>query len=309
MLLEVRNLSRRFGTLKAVDDVSFTVEEGTICGFVGPNGAGKTTTMRIVAGLDEPTAGEVFIKDVSVQEYPERTSPHLGFMPDTFAKYPNLTTEEYLDFFAGAYGLKGKEKRERVDAIIEFLGLEDLRQRRSDKLSKGMSQRLGLARTLIHDPPLLVLDEPAAGLDPRSRIQLRELLKILGSQGKGILVSSHILTELSEICDYVVIIEKGKLVASGRVASIMEELQAHTQISIGIAHAPRDPLRFVLERPRVSDASLTGSVLTVTFTGSESERADLLSDFLEAGFRINEFHAEVQDLEDLFLRLTDGEVQ
>ncbi len=128
MLLEVRNLSRRFGTLKAVDDVSFTVEEGTICGFVGPNGAGKTTTMRIVAGLDEPTAGEVFIKGVSVQEYPERTSPHLGFMPDTFAKYPNLTTEEYLDFFAGAYGLRGKEKRERVEAIIEFLGLDDLRQ-------------------------------------------------------------------------------------------------------------------------------------------------------------------------------------
>ena len=309
MLLEVTNLNRTFGTLKAVDDLSFTVESGRVCGFVGPNGAGKTTTMRIITSVEEPTSGEVRVAGHSVIEYPERTRSHVGYMPDAFPTYPNLTTEEYLEFFAGAYGLRGKEKRERLATIFDFLQLETLRTRPCNKLSKGMTQRLCLARTLVHDPKLLILDEPAAGLDPRSRIQLRELLTLLAAEGKGVLVSSHILTELSEICDAVVIIERGRLTASGTVTDIMERLKPHVELTMQFACAPHEPVRFLLEQPHVVEASGDGTSATVTFTGKPDDRAALLTRLVTAGFAVTDFRAEEHDLEDLFLSLTDGDVQ
>lgn len=309
MRLEVKRLSRHFGDLKAVDGLSFAVETGQVCGFVGPNGAGKTTTMRIIAGVDAPTSGEVFIDGISVQEYPEKTCRHVGFMPDEFFRYPNLTVEEYLDFFAAAFRLRGRERRSRIQTIVEFLDLGDLRDRRCDQLSKGMAQRLSLARALIHDPEILVLDEPAAGLDPRSRIQLRELLKVLGREGKAILVSSHILTELSEICDSVVIIEKGKLRASGTVSAILARLRPHARLRIQFTRAPRDPVRFLLEQPHVAEASGDGNAFTATFTGSADDRAALLDRLVREGFSVSEFYAEQHDLEDIFLSVTEGGVQ
>ncbi len=309
MRLEVTNLSRHFGALRAVDGLSFAVETGQICGFVGPNGAGKTTTMRIIAGVDAPTSGEVFVDGISVLEYPEKTCRHVGFMPDDFFRYPNLTVGEYLDFFAAAYGLRGRAKRARIETIAGFLDLGELRDRRCDQLSKGMAQRLSLARALVHDPEILVLDEPAAGLDPRSRIQLRELLRVLGREGKAILVSSHILTELSEICDSVVIIERGKLRASGSVSAIMARLRPHARLRMHFVRAPRDPVRYLLEQPHVAEASGDGAAVTATFTGSQGERAALLERLVREGFAISEFYAEQHDLEDIFLSVTEGGVQ
>lgn len=306
MRLEVKNLSRHFGELKAVDGVSFALETGQVCGFVGPNGAGKTSTMRIIAGVDIPTAGDVFVDGVSVVEYPEETCRRVGFMPDEFYRYPNLTVAEYLDFFAAAYKLRGREKRERIETIVRFVELEELRDRRCDQLSKGMGQRLSLARALLHDPEILVLDEPAAGLDPRARIQLRELLKVLAQEGKAILVSSHILTELSEVCDAVVIIEKGKLCASGTVSSILAQLRPHARLQIRLVRAPRDPVRLLLEQPGVTGASGDEREVSATFTGSEEDRAGLLELLVREGFGVVEFRAEEHDLEDIFLSVTDG---
>ncbi len=220
-LLRVKGLSRHYGGLKAVDDISFSLEQGTILGFIGPNGAGKSTTMRILATLDVPTSGEVLLDGKNVVDSPDHVRPLLGYMPDRYGTYDDMTVVEFLDFFARAYRLQGAERKKRVDSVMEFAGLVPLADKLTVSLSKGMKQRVALGRTLLHDPKLLILDEPADGLDPRARIELRELLKALAAQGKAVLISSHILTELSEICDTCAIIEQGRLLATGPVADIL----------------------------------------------------------------------------------------
>ncbi|MEX0886170.1 MAG: ABC transporter ATP-binding protein, partial [Phycisphaeraceae bacterium] len=211
MQISVTKLTRRFGQTVAVDDLSFRFGGGQIFGFVGPNGAGKTTTMRILATLDEPTTGDACIDDISVVEDPEQARRLIGFMPDSEPTHRDVTVHEYLDFFARAYGLRGARRSDTVERVESFTNLGGIREKALRALSKGMKQRVSLARALVHDPPLLVMDEPAAGLDPRARVELRELLKVLAEQGKAILISSHILTELAEICDGAVIIERGRL--------------------------------------------------------------------------------------------------
>jgi len=196
MLIEVKNLFRYFGPVHAVDDVSFQVESGQICGFIGPNGAGKTTAMRILATLDLPDRGDAFLDGASVVDYPDRARPRIGFMPDFYGAYADLTVTEYLDFFARTYKLHGRRRLEAVRQVMAFTELDKIAEKDTRALSKGMRQRLSLGRTLINDPELLILDEPAAGLDPRARIELRELLRELAADGKAILISSHILTEL-----------------------------------------------------------------------------------------------------------------
>ncbi len=207
-LLEVKGLRRDYGSLRAVDDVSFELEAGTILGFIGPNGAGKSTTMRILATLDTPTAGDVLLDGRSLVDAPDAARPLIGYMPDRYGTYDDVTVFEFLDFFARAYGLHGAARRKRVESVMEFTGLQPLAQKLTSALSKGMKQRVALGRTLLHDPKLLILDEPADGLDPRARIELRELLRALADQGKAVLISSHILTELAEICDSCAIIEQ-----------------------------------------------------------------------------------------------------
>ena len=216
MDVRVNNLKRYFGGTKAVDGVSFSFSSGHIVGFVGPNGAGKTTTMRILATLDEPTEGDATIDGVSVVDEPEKARRLVGFMPDTLPTHRDMTVHEYLDFFARAYGLRGANRNALVERVEEFTNLTGINRKFLRDLSKGMKQRVSLARSLVHDPPVLVLDEPANALDPRARIELRELLKILADQGKAILVSSHILTELAEMCNGVVIVEQGACSAPGR---------------------------------------------------------------------------------------------
>lgn len=226
--IELRRLHRFFGKTKAVQDISFSVQQGHVYGYIGPNGAGKTTSMRILATLDLPSYGDAFVDGFSVVNDPELVRGRLGFMPDSFGTYRDVNCQEYLDFFARAYGLVGRQRKQRLDWVLGFTGTRGMAEKPIRGLSKGMKQRLCLGRALIHDPAVMILDEPAAGLDPRARIQLRQMIRELADQGKTVLISSHILTELAEMCDSVGIIEQGKLLATGSVEEI-ERQQAQTR--------------------------------------------------------------------------------
>ncbi|MBI3182374.1 MAG: ABC transporter ATP-binding protein [Myxococcales bacterium] len=323
-LLEVKGLTRLFGRLRAVDGVSFTLEAGVILGFIGPNGAGKSTTMRMLATLDLPSSGEVLIDGHSAIEEPDRARPLIGYMPDRYGTYEDMTVFEFLDFFARAYRLKGKERRERVQSVMEFARLTELKDKLTSELSKGMKQRVALGRTLLHDPRLLILDEPADGLDPRARIELRELLKALAEEGKAVLISSHILTELSEICDACAIIEQGKLLAQGPVSEILARAQGGgaTELCLRLAGAGEESLswaeRLLLEQPGVSKVSADGAGLRVRLEpvggqGApgwvEEASARLLRQLIDAGLPVCSFQVREADLEDAFMSVTRGRVQ
>ena len=220
--ISVKNLYRYFGKLKAVDGLSFEVPHGSVCGFIGANGAGKTTTMRMLSTLDYPTMGSIEICGINVVNHPAKVRSLLGWMPDHFGNYDHMTVLEYLDFYARALGYKGKEKQMRIQEVMEFADLIPLADRRSNKLSKGMTQRLCLGRSLIHDPQVLILDEPAAGLDPKARVELKHLIRILAEEGKTIFISSHILSELGEMCDSLLFINDGRIVHHGDAESLLQ---------------------------------------------------------------------------------------
>ncbi|WP_171183696.1 ABC transporter ATP-binding protein [Alienimonas chondri] len=320
--LEVRSLTRRFGKLKAVDDVSFVAWPGQVIGFIGPNGAGKTTTMRILATLDTPTEGDAFVCGKSVIDDADAVRAKLGFMPDGFGKYPNMSVVEYLDFFARAYGLTGAARRDAVERVLVFTELRRIAHKSVTELSKGMGQRLGLGRTLVHDPEVLILDEPAAGLDPRARVELRELIALLARDlNKTVLISSHILTELGEICDAAAIIEAGRILVSGTVEEIRaaRRTKAAAKVEGGVSGGaamavrtlgePAEAVRWLLQQPGVTAAAEAGRAAGFTFDGEDAERAALLRNMLTAGFDVTEFAAETESLEDAFMALTEGITQ
>jgi ABC-2 type transport system ATP-binding protein len=310
-MLEVDSLVRNFGQLCAVDRVSFKVGKGQVLGFIGPNGAGKTTTMRILATLDLPQGGDARIDGISVIEYPDEVRRLTGFMPDYAGVYANTTVVEYLDFFARSYGIRGEARRKAVKDIIAFMGIEELRDRKVDGLSKGLQQRVALGRAIVHDPQLLILDEPAANLDPRARIEFRSLIRELAADGKTILLSSHILTELSEMVDGVAVIEKGKILATGTVEDILRGLRSHRTLSVRIAGQNDAVERFLHEQPgilKVHSAGDTGR-LQFAFEGGDDEQAVLLRQLVNAGFPVLEFSAQEAGLEDLFMKITEGKVQ
>ncbi len=214
MTVEVRNLTKRYGSLTAVDGLSFSLREGEVVGFVGPNGSGKTTTMNIMATLDEPTAGDVLIDGRSVIDYPDYARRAIGFMPDYIPSQSDMSAHEYIDFFARAHGLTGAKLERRVREVEEFVNVAQIRDREISGLSRGMKQRVSLARAIVHDPELLIMDEPANGLDPRARIEFRAYVRRLAAEGKAVLISSHILADLAEICTGCMIIERGRLAKS-----------------------------------------------------------------------------------------------
>jgi len=306
--LEVDTLTRRFDKHLAVDAISFQVEPGQIIGFIGPNGAGKTTTMRICATLDLPDGGDVRISGQSALAEPRAARRRLGFMPDSYGAYANTSVIEYLDFFAHAYGLSRHARHDALRSVTEFTALDTLLEKQTNVLSKGMKQRLCLAKTLLHDPTLLILDEPASGLDPRARVELRELVKILAQRGKAVLISSHILTELSEMCDGVVVIERGRICASGSVQEITRALSTHLQIFVRALDPPELLERTLLEQPDVADvrAHRGGFLFSLP---DEAAAARLLTTLTGAGQRIVQFAPEQVNLEDVFLKLTEGKVQ
>jgi ABC-2 type transport system ATP-binding protein len=316
--IELRNLHRHFGRLKAVNDVSFCVYPGQVMGFIGPNGAGKTTSMRILATLDIPTAGDAFVCGWSVIDDPDKVRRVLGFMPDAFGKYANMNVVEYLDFFARAYGFRGAKRRDAVERVLVFTELRKLAEKPITTLSKGMSQRLGLGRTLIHDPDVLVLDEPAAGLDPRARVELRELIKLLAVEmHKTVFISSHILTELGEICDSAAIIEAGRILACGTIAELHTQRkqvgdESHVTATILAARVLQDTdrlERWLLEQPFVSDVAAGPQQVSFTFDGDPAAQAQLLKKLVQDGFDVLEFTGKTQSLEDAFMAITKGVTQ
>ncbi len=309
MKIEVVHLRKHFVNTKAVDDISFTFNSGDIIGFVGPNGAGKTTTMRMMATLDEPTDGDVFFDDVSVVEAPERVRELMGYVPESLPGHREMTVHEYLDFFARAYGVRGEQRRKVVEDIEEFTNLIGIRDKFLNDLSKGMGQRVCLARALVHDPQVLIMDEPASGLDPRARVELRELLKIMASQGKAILISSHILTELAEICTGSVIIERGKLLKAGTLHDITKEECTHHKAVIRPLSNPEDLYKALLEMPGISSARLLGNEVQIDIEGDESKGSDVLTELVKRGFRLAEFRQRPHDLESVFMNVTKGDVQ
>jgi ABC-2 type transport system ATP-binding protein len=308
-MIELRRLHRFFGSTRAVDDVSFEVPCGTVFGYIGPNGAGKTTSMRILATLDLPTYGDALIDGFSVVNDPDRVRRRLGFMPDDFGTYPNVNCTEYLDFFARAYGLVGRQRHRAIRVTMGFTGLDKLAEKPIRGLSKGMKQRLCLGRAMIHDPSVLVLDEPAAGLDPRARIELREMIHQLAADGKTILVSSHILTELAEMCDRVGILEQGRLLATGTVDQIRQETAPHSEVRVRVLGDGERLRDWLAVRGDVQNISVAGDLVRFSHQGGVEEQAVFLKDLVLAGFRVIEFGSRQQSLEDVFMRVTRGAVQ
>lgn len=320
--LELRHLHRFFGRLKAVDDVSFKAYAGQVMGFIGPNGAGKTTSMRILATLDLPTAGDAFICGDSVVDYPDRVRKYLGFMPDSFGRYGDMNVVEFLDFYARAYGLRGDRRRDAIDHVLVFTELRKLAEKPIKTLSKGMSQRLGLGRCLIHDPQVMVLDEPAAGLDPRARVELRELIRLLATEmNKTVLISSHILTELSEICDSAAIIEAGRILAHGTIEEIQQQQrraagrQSSRSLLLRLARAEDDVEttdrleKWLLEQPFVGHVQMAAGRASFELEGDDTSQSQLLQRLLAAEFAVAEFHSKSHSLEDAFMNITQGITQ
>jgi ABC-2 type transport system ATP-binding protein len=309
MKVQVRNLTKTFGRTKAVDNISFSFDSGHIFGFVGPNGAGKTTTMRIISTLEEPDSGDVYLDGVSVREQPEVARRLVGYVPDSLPAHNDVTVHEYLDFYARAYGLRGKTRKEAVAAIEEFTNVTGILDKHLKALSKGMKQRVTLGRALVHDPHILVLDEPAAGLDPRARVELRELLSVLAEQKKAILISSHILTELTEICNGVVIIEKGQVLETGTIDAVLKKSSPRRGLSIRVLDRQRDLLKELLQSPQVADAKENGREILLELNGEESKAAELLAELVGKGFKVVEFKQSKTNLEDIFMNVTKGGVQ
>jgi ABC-2 type transport system ATP-binding protein len=308
-VIEVRRLHRFFGPTRAVDDMSFEVYAGEVFGYIGPNGAGKTTSMRIISTLDEPTYGDAYVDGFSVVDDPDRVRRRLGFMPDYFGTYQNMNVGEYLDFFARAYGLRSFERKRAIDFAMEFTLLGPLADKPINGLSKGMKQRLCLGRTLIHDPAVLILDEPAAGLDPRARIELREMIARLAELGKTVLISSHILTELAEICHRVGIIEQGKLLAVGSVDEISSGVETRSEVRLRVLRDRDKLLAWLRARTDMSDVADRAGQITFTHLGGQDEQATLLRELVDEGFAVVEFGAKTKSLEDVFLHVTEGRVQ
>lgn len=304
------NLTKSYGEFTALDDLSIHVKKGEILGFIGPNGAGKTTSMRILSTLDLPDYGDALVDGFSVVNDPDRVRKRLGFMPDNFGTYPNMNCVEYLDFFARSYGIIGRDRTKALRHTLAYTGLDKIAEKPIRGLSKGMRQRLCLGRAMIHDPSVLILDEPANGLDPRARIELRHMIRGLAAEGKSLLVSSHILTELGEMCDAIGIIERGQLIISGTVEEIKARLQPYVDVLIQLVERGGELGTWLDGRPGVSNIQATDLVVRFQYSASDpKEQSEMLRAVVTEGFPILEYTTESRSLEDVFLQITTGAVQ
>lgn len=309
-MIEFRRLYRFFGQTRAVNDISFEVYAGQVLGYIGPNGAGKTTSMRILATLDLPSAGDAYVDGYSSVDDPDRVRKRLGFMPDYFGTYHDMNVEEYLDFFARSYGLVGRQRSQATKYTMAFTGLDILKEKPVRGLSKGMKQRLCLGRAMIHSPAVMLLDEPANGLDPRARIELRDMIRQLAADGKTVLVSSHILTELAEMCDRVAIIERGTLMAVGSVAEIQKRLQPHRVLRIRLLDNDHTNLRnWLALRSDIETVEARGEELLLSHQGTRAEEVLILKEMIQADFSVAEFASFAHSLEDVFMAVTRGQLQ
>lgn len=308
-MIETINLTKKYGKFTALDSLNLKVEKGTVFGFVGHNGAGKSTTFSILSTLLAPTSGTAFVNGYDVSKNPKMVRKFIGYMPDFFGVYDQFKTDEYLDFYGASYGIPLQERQKLIPQLLELVNLTDKKDAYVDVLSRGMKQRLCLARALIHDPEVLILDEPASGLDPRARIEMREILRELKSMGKTIMISSHILPELAEMCDEIGVINGGKLVATGRVEEIHQQLQANKVLKVLILQDLEKAIRFFEDVPSISNIQVSEqreNLISFSFEGSDEERVALLKDALDSGVMILSLSQEESNLEDIFLEITKG---
>jgi len=306
-MIEIRGLTKRFGRNTAVDSLTFTVEQGDAFGFVGPNGAGKTTTIRMLSTLLEPDAGTALVNGYDIIRQPEAVRACIGYMPDFFGVYTDMKVWEYLDFFAAAYRVPRAKRTGLISDVLELTDLTHKREEYVETLSRGMQQRLCLAKTLVHDPDILLLDEPASGLDPRARIEIRELLQELCRMKKTILISSHILPELAELCSKVAIIEAGKLVMAGAVSEISTQLVGGVKLGVRVASDRLEECcAFLRARPDISSAAVVEGEVEAVYGGQPDDQHQILSALLAAGFQVQSFGEREMNLETLYMRVTKG---
>lgn len=306
-MLAINNLTKRFGKYTALDNLNLNIKEREIYGFVGPNGAGKTTTMKICAGLLKADSGEVWVDGVNTLENSRELKKKIGYMPDFFGVYDNLKAIEYMEFYASIYGINGKGARKLCMELLETVQLKEQYDSYVDTMSRGMKQRLCLARCLVHGPKLLILDEPASGLDPRARVLMKDILKQLSGEGKTILISSHILPELVQICTHAGIIEKGKLVMSGSMEEITSARGNARPIVLKMVDNQETTIRIIKENPYTRKITILDNVVTLLFSGREEDEAALLGSIIQAGGIISSFSREESSLETLFLQITNEE--
>ncbi len=303
-MLKIENLVKKYGNFTAVDNLSLELNRGDIYGFVGPNGAGKTTTMRVVSTLMEATSGTVLVDGINVAHHPVKVRGKIGYMPDFFGVYDNLKVDEYMDFYGSCYGLSKTDRNKRSDELLELVNLQEKKENYVDTLSRGMKQRLCLARSLIHNPELLILDEPASGMDPRARIEMKGILKALKDMNKTILISSHILHELAELCSSIGIIERGKLVYSGEVKDIMWKLTGKTIIEITVLSDVDKAVSLLREQPLVEDITGEDNTLEVSYSGNDDDIVKLLKMLIIQDVPVTSFSKEEGSLEEVFMEVT-----
>ncbi len=319
-MIETINLTKRYGELVALNNLNLTINEGDCFGFIGPNGAGKTTTIKILATLLKPSSGQANVAGYTIGYQNRLIRPMIGYVPDELGQYEDMVVTEYLEFFAAAYNIHGQQRRKVVGDVLELTDLKDKSTAEVNSLSRGMRQRLSVARVLLHDPKVLLMDEPASGLDPRARIEMRELLKELRRMGKTILISSHILPELAELCNVVGIIERGQLLFSGTVAEIVRRAKVGHVLHIGVSEKTEQAAQALTKIPGVKkiaiapdDTPAGGSdkrILHLSFEeAGGASFSDIPNILVNQGYRITKFTEEPVNLETAFMRLTKGLVQ
>ena len=309
VVIKTVNLTKRYGTLVALSNLNLEIHEGDCFGFIGPNGAGKTTTIKILATLLQPTWGEARICDFVVGYQSRQIRPLIGYVPDYFGAYEDMVVQEYLEFFAAAYGIHHTARTKIVNDVLELTDLAYKRDALVDGLSRGMKQRLSIARVLVHDPKVLLLDEPAGNLDPRARIEMRELLKELRRMGKTILISSHILPELADLCNTVGIIERGELIYSGPVADIVKRAKTGTVIHVGVTSHQEQAAALISQDPNVENVAANNGFIEVSLKDGVKDYSFLPQRLVQAGFKLTLLKEEEVNLETAFMRLTKGMVQ
>ena len=306
LVIETHDLTKRYGDLYAIRSIELNLKRGDLFGFIGPNGAGKTTTMRIIATLLHPTWGEAYVNGNSIHTKPKEIRRLVGYMPDFFGVYDDMKVIEYLEFFAAAYRIRGAKRREVCNHMLEVVDLDFKRDAFANTLSRGQTQRLGLARVLLHDPQVLLLDEPLSGLDPRARIDMRNLLKRLGEMGKTIIVSSHILPELADVCNKIGVIDRGVMSVNADVADVLRAVRKNLVLIVAVADDLESAADVLSQHESVASVQRRDQVLLVTLREGVEDYSELPTMLIEAGHRLTLFREEELNLEAAFMALTKG---
>jgi len=304
---EILELKKSFGKFTALNSLSMNITDNSIFGFVGPNGAGKTTTMKIMAGLLKADSGNIYINGEDVLKNPQKIREKIGYMPDFFGVYDDLKVMEYMDFYAGTYYIPYADRPSLIDSLLEIVDLSDKKDAYVDSLSRGMKQRLCLARSLIHDPNLIILDEPASGLDPRARVEMKEVLKQLKEMGKTIIVSSHILPELAEMCSEIGIIDHGQLVTQGTVNEIMNKIHKNRIVRVKTSSAKDTLIRLLKEQTKVGEITENADNIEFVFNGNDNDLTSILRNIIMNGIPVFSFGEAEGNLEEIFMTVTGGD--